>query len=306
MKKTKINFTARKGVALFAVLFVILYAIIYIVPKVTDIFTQTYTAEYGILEVKEEARCVFVRNENVYKASAGGKVERKAESGALVRKGTDIAAIGSDTVTNAQRGIVSYCYDGYESKITPDGISNLKSTFISEYRDAKASVKDAASGSVQSGDVIFKIIDENWYLVYWTDEEESSGISQGSTVQVQPDENTEIQMTVESITKQGKEVQIVLSCNRTYKDFDRYRIKDCVIVASRNSGIILETDSISEKDGVKGVYVVDKFGNENFTPVNILSSQDGKTVVEKNFFYDSKGNRVESVSSYDEILKAGK
>ena len=52
--------------------------------------------------------------------------------------------------------------------------------------------------------------------------------------------------------------------------------------------------------------MVDKFNNENFVPVNILSSQGEKTVVEKNFFHDQDGNRVETISAYDEILKSGK
>ena len=69
MKKAKINFTAKKGLIVFFILFILLYTIIYIVPTVFDIFTQTYIAEYGTLEVKEEATCVFVRDEKVYTVS---------------------------------------------------------------------------------------------------------------------------------------------------------------------------------------------------------------------------------------------
>lgn len=58
-----------------------------------------------------------------------------------------------------------------------------------------------------------------------------------------------------------------------------------------------------EEDGVKGVYVMDKVGNAVFTHVSILSSYKGQTVVEKNYYYDSEGQYVETVQSYDEILK---
>ena len=52
--------------------------------------------------------------------------------------------------------------------------------------------------------------------------------------------------------------------------------------------------------------MVDKFNNENFTPIKILSSQGDKTVIEKNYFHDAEGNRVESVQTYSEILKQAK
>lgn len=307
MKRTKINFTAKKGLLIFAALFIIFYIIIYVVPTVSDIFTQTYIAEYGTLEVKEDADCVFVRNETAYKASFEGAVERKAESGDLLRSGSVVVTLGETEIANGSRGIVSYRYDGYEDRLSSENMLEIKSSFISEYKKAKASVKEAVSGHAKSGDVVFKIIDNsNWYLMCWMSEDKASIFEEGQSVSARIDENSELPMTVESISKQGEEMQIIFSCNRTYKDFDMYRVKECEIIASSYSGIILNSDSIFEKDGVKGVYVVDKFDNKNFVRVNILSSQGGKTVVEKNFFYDTDGNRIETVETYAEILKSGK
>ena len=37
----------------------------------------------------------------------------------------------------------------------------------------------------------------------------------------------------------------------------------------------------------------------------ILSEQNGKTVVEKNYFYDREGQRIDTVKNYDEIVKSG-
>ena len=54
------------------------------------------------------------------------------------------------------------------------------------------------------------------------------------------------------------------------------------------------------------MYVINKLGKAVFTPVSILSSYEGKTVVEKNYYYDSEGQYVETVESYDEVLKQGK
>ena len=49
--------------------------------------------------------------------------------------------------------------------------------------------------------------------------------------------------------------------------------------------------------------MINKLGDAVFTPVSILSSYQGQTVVEKNYFYDSEGEYVETVENYDEILK---
>ena len=108
MKKKKLNLTTKKGLIIFLALFIILYLIIYIVPKVFDIFTQTYIAEYGTLEVKEDAQCLFVRNEEVYTASSSGTVERLADDGQLVRTGTTVVKLADNEQTCSMRGIVSY------------------------------------------------------------------------------------------------------------------------------------------------------------------------------------------------------
>ncbi len=307
MKKTKSNFKPKKGLLVFIALFILLYIIIYVVPTVFDIFNQTYVAQYGTLDIKEETECVFVRDEQVYKAPSGGTVDRKAEEGELLRSETLAVTVGNHEQYIEKKGIISYRYDGYENKINTENMTLLKKSFLKEYQEKQGTTKEAISGTAESGDVIFKIIDNSqWCLVYWLSEEDAAIFEEGRGVSVKVDEDVTVKMTVKSITKQGDDVQIILSCNRNYDGFDKHRIKHCTIVASSYSGIILNTDSIVEKDGVKGVFVVDKFNNENFTPIKILSSQGDKTVIEKNYFHDAEGNRVESVQTYSEILKQAK
>ena len=101
-------------------------------------------------------------------------------------------------------------------------------------------------------------------------------------------------------------IKVIFSTNRIYEDFDKYRVKECSITAKSSSGIIINTDSIVEKDGVQGVYTIDKYGKENFTPIEIYSTQGDKTVVARNYFYDAEGYPVETIKNYDEVLKNGK
>lgn len=307
MKKNNDHLTVKKGLVIFAVLFVLLYIIIYIVPRVFDIFTSTYLAEYGTLEVKQEAECLIVRNEKVYKAPSSGSVERLEKDGQLLRAGSPVVSVGGGEEESDMRGVVSYRSDGFESRFTPENMADLTADSLASYRDSESRVTEAAGDTAEAGDVIFKIIDNSqWYMVCWMSEEEASIFSEGSSVSVRPDGENEVEMTVYSLTAQDEERRVILSCNRFYEGFDKYRVVECEIIASAYSGIILETDSIVEEDGVRGVYVVDKFGENNFTPVNILSSQGGKTVVQRNFFYDAEGNSVATVSTYDEVLRHAK
>lgn len=304
MKKTKIKLQPKSAIILFLIVFAVLYTIIYIIPTVTDIFTQTYTAEYGTLETSLDATCVIVRDEQVYKASVGGSIERDKDVGQLVRSNSLIVSVGGHEHYTDRRGIASYYYDGYEEQLNTDTLSQLDESFIEEYQSGQAGVQEASSSSAEPGDVLFKIVDnKQWYLVCWLPEEDAGLFEEGANVKASYDDKEPVQMSVYSKTKQGDKYQIVLICDRSYEDFDKYRVKDCRLITSSYSGIILETDSIVEEDGVKGVYVMDKVGNAVFTPVSILSSYKGQTVVEKNYYYDSEGQYVETVQSYDEILK---
>lgn len=304
--KTKIKFTTRTKVIFLIALFFVLYSIIYIVPKVSDIFTVTYSAQYGTLEDSFKTDCVIVRNEKVFKSQTSGGVSRKADAGDLLRAGKTIVTVGGSEHRTNMKGLVSYYYDGYEGQLTSEKISGLTKSFMSTYKEASGEVKGTAKGSVESGAPVFKIIDnKRWYLVCWVNKEKSEKLRVGSNLKIVFDEDTKIPMTVDSVKEQDGNYQVVFSTNHSYKDLDKHRIIECTVISSSNSGIILETDSIAEKNGKKGVYVIDKYGDSNFVPISILSSAGDKTVVVKNYFYDSKGNSVETVKSYDIVLKRG-
>ncbi|MBR5258662.1 MAG: hypothetical protein IKV51_06920, partial [Clostridia bacterium] len=78
------------------------------------------------------------------------------------------------------------------------------------------------------------------------------------------------------------------------------------IITAQKTGIILETGSIVEVDGQKGVYVVNKYGDYVFTPIRIISVVGDKTVVESHTFYDSETDTTYyTVNNYDSIKKRG-
>ncbi len=302
MKKKKTVVRIRLAVIAFVIIFILLYVIIYIVPHVTDIFTRTYTAEYGSLRTTTDVKCIFVRDEQVYRADTSGQVSRDAEEGTLLRAGSPVVSIGGSVVSCAGRGIVSYYYDGFEDRLNSEKMNDLTEDFFSGYAE-EPDVSEMAD-TVDPGSPVFKIIDNKaWYLVFWADAKEAERFAEGARVLTAFDEDTEVEMYVRSVTAQGSSFRVILSCNRSYSDFDKYRVRECTVITSDNSGIILETDSIVEEDGIKGVYVLNKLGETEFVPVSIIASQGDRTVVEKNYYYDSEGDYVGTVQNYDEILK---
>ncbi len=291
----------------YAAVFVILYVVIYVVPQVSGIFVETYTAEYGILEVSQNSSFIAVRNEKLYVSDNSGTVSRAASSGKLVRRNSHIVDVGGTGYYCQKRGLISYFYDGLEEVYTPENMQTIteKNLELSDEEKQSYEVKECSEGSIESGSPIFKIVDnKDWYLVCWVDATEAESWNEGSSITIEFEDTTRIKMKISQKNSQGQKVQLILSCNRYYEKFDRIRMGSCKLIKTSRSGIILETDSITEKDGQKGVYVKSKrLDRASFVPVKVLLTNGDKTVVEKNFFNDEEGNQVETVENYDEILK---
>ena len=296
---------------IYLLILAVFFVVIYVVPQVSDIFVETYSAEYGSLQIKEETRCLFVRTEKTYTAPTSGTVNRVISRGKLMRTSAHIVDVGYTACYCDIRGIVSYYYDGLENVYTPENMENLGSTALSQIEESTENqVREASKDTAAAGDVIFKMVDnQQWYLVCWVGQETADRYVEGNVVTVDfsdgtgSRESTCIEMDIFQVKQQGGQTRVILSCDRYYEDYDRYRVKNCVLITSNISGILLETDSIVEEDGQKGVYVVDKLGNYSFTPVRVLNQDGEVSVVEKNYFYDAEGKMIETVSNYDEILR---
>ena len=291
----------------YAVVFVILYVIIYVVPRVSGIFLETYTAEYGTLEVSQESSYMAVRDEKLYVSDNGGAVSRAAAQGSLMRKNSHIVDVGGVKHYSQQKGIVSYYYDGLEGVYTPENMQTITEADLELTDEEKQTyaVRECSQGTVESGSPIFKIVDnKEWYLVCWLSAAEAEDIEAGRSITVEFVDGKQLKMKVMQVNPQGQNRQLILSCNRYYEKFDSIRSGTCRLIKSSKSGIIVDSDSIVEEDGQKGVYVMSKQLDEaSFVPVKVLLSHGDKTVVEKNYFINVEGQKVSTVENYDEILK---
>ena len=306
MMKTKKN-KLKLIILAYAAIFVILYIIIYIVPRVSGIFLETYTAEYGILEVSTESTFVTVRDEKLCTAENSGTVNRIVSQGKLMRRSSHIVDVGGVRHYSPQKGIISYYYDGLEAVYSPDNMQSITEETAAKIKEKaeEYKVRECEAKSVQAGQPVFKVVDNNeWYLVCWLEAAEAAGCDPGKSITAEFSDGQQIKMKVLQNNAQGEKTQLILSCNRYYEKFDRIRTGTCRLIMSSRSGIILEPDSIVEEDGVKGVYVMSKrLDKASFVPIRILLTDGEKTVVEKNYYMDEKGEKVITVKNYDEILK---
>ena len=313
-------------IALFIAVFAALYIIAYVLPNISDVFVKSYTAEYGTIDVDEEIDYLIVRNEKVYTSDESGQVKKEKEAGELVRRTTRIVSVGGQGYFSKDRGIVSYTYDGLEKKFTPKKLEKITQKDIYPKTDENGKstykLKKCENGSANVGSKIFKIIDnKEWYIVSFLDKEDAETLTLGSSVKIefgdekilpckvffiegQDEKEVSIATAINSDAQSDKKIEVIFSCDRYLENLDSYRYGTARLIKYSKTGIILETNSIVEEDGYKGVYVLNKYDDYVFTKISVIDEIGDKTVVEMNTFYDKKSDKVlYTVKNYDTVLK---
>lgn len=315
----------KKPILLFAVALVTLYVIIYIVPGVTGALVSSYTAEYGELKIYDQTTGYLVRNETVYTASSGGRINRYVEEGTLVRSGTAVmevtggsegeigseytdlltrlgsGAVSTDDYTAGEVGVVSYHADGYESRLTPDNMEKGDYNYYSKL--TQDGVCDLKRSSAAAGEPVYKIVDRTkWYVVCFVDEDHADRYEEGDAVTVEFDDDF-VETKVHSLEKQGGRLRVILETDYYYSQFAKRRAADVQLITYSGKGLLVENSSIAEKSGQKGVYVKNKTGEYAFVPVKIYATDGELSLIADDYYYDDEGRLTDTVEIYDEVLK---
>ena len=327
MKKLK-----NKGIILFLLAAVALYIAIYVVPSVPGFFDKTYVAEFGELTVFDEEPGYFVRSETVYLADASGNVRRLVDEDTLLRAGTPAVEVTTggepeeipeDLQTAMDRfngkvvrgegyrvaegGLVSFFFDGYEGVLDLEQAEKSRYGFFSSIGDD--CVVKLSGENVKEGYPVFKSIrNDIWYLVLYVSQDHLERYRVGRRVYVSVDrseeETSEVEMRVYSAAPESDKGKIILYTDNYLPRLGELRKAQVKVETSRTSGLIIQKDSIVEQDGVMGVFVKDATDEFNFTPVNILDSDDNTAVVSASSFYDEEGNYVYTIDPFDDIMVA--
>lgn len=334
-------------IVLFIILLLVLAVLIYVIPGLTGMLVETYTAEYGDISIHDDTTGYFVRTEDVYSADSGGNLAKLATEGDLLRPYTTVVEIsggsshdsesdGNDRMSQIANelgssmksgtgykiepgGIVSFFVDGYENKLTPNRLSEVKKEEVDEIEQSQV----VEVGSLTSkGNPVFKIVGNNgWYIIAYVPSESRENYEEGDLVNVtffekDGDSNEEnldlstkdplfnkVDMRVREVSTEGDYTKLVLESSRYFGGIGQYRVAYCRIVSEEISGLLIDPESLVEKDGKTGVYVKQKTGRCDFIPVEVYGKTDEVVVIADTYFYDEEGEYNRSVDPFDDVLR---
>lgn len=192
------------------------------------------------------------------------------------------------TVVNSQAGLVSLKIDGWE-RYGP----NSSFPYFTEEEFSKKPSQDQYIGKgqkVSRSVPLLRIINNyTWYFsaVLPASEESLAGQAQVVLYFSFSPENPVIGEQVE-VKKDGDVLKVTWAINQFVENFYNQRWCQAEIVYERLEGNMIPKSSILEKDGRKGVYIIEK-GRISFREVHILGEKGGFYLVEN---LDSSENVV--------------
>ncbi|MBQ6582342.1 MAG: hypothetical protein IJH77_00795 [Mogibacterium sp.] len=300
--------------------------LIYVVPSVAGLFEGTYIAEYGQIEVSDDGITGWIsRDEKVYTAAAEGEINRLAPENSLVKAGARVVELTGEgrghirseykdsleelgDEAEATSGITTkpgyavYRLDGCEVILAPARLETIKEEECKSIgNDGEVALPEKECAE---GEPIFKIITNgNWYVVCWMDSETAARYSVGDSVSLVIDGQS-LAANVRSMEDDGKRTRIVFLSRAYCETYLTSRKVTMKVVKSSADGLILQHESLVEIDGQTGVIVKNKIGKYYFRPVRIKADNGVQVAVYEDLYMDDKNEFVETVSTYDEILRA--
>ncbi len=216
-------------------------------------------------------------------------------------KSVNGAGIVPENYISQSNGVISYFIDGYESEFTPENIALLSREKV---QGLNIEVQNLVRETTLSKEPLYKVVDnKKWYAVFWVAPENIVKYEEGHKATINLPLG-QVDGTIYDILDDNGQWLVVLEFNRYYEEFAKIRKIDAEVITSDYSGLIIENESITSKDGQTGVYVKDKSAEYVFKPVKIITSDGEWSLVEVSYYYTDDGaTKVETVNIYDEILK---
>ena len=322
--KTKLSKKTKRVIFIYLAVLLMLYIVVEVLPEVTDIFETTQTLEPGTLRLSYETTGYLIKDETVGIAPESGDIQYLVSVGTAVKKGypiVEVTAEGgkdgesrfseytdrlkgyeglSEEYSSPVSGIFSLTIDGYEDYFTPQKMDKIKRETVEGLSYDAASLE---RNSVIKGEPIYKVsADDNWYVLCWADKETAKTYTEGRNVSLELPGGA-VDASVYSVRKDGDDYRVIFYLDVYYEEFCESRAVDMSVVTSDNEGLLVDNRCIVEKDGHKGVYVVNKNGDYVFTRISVISTDGEQSVIEDATFVDEDGNQVYTVDVYDEVLK---
>lgn len=216
-------------------------------------------------------------------------------------KSVNASGIIPENYISQTNGVISYYIDGYESELSPENMALLSRDKV---QGLNIEVQNVARDTTLSTEPLYKIVDnKKWYAAFWVAPENIVKYEKGHKATINLPLGQVDGLIYDILDDSGRWL-VILEFNRYYEEFARIRVIDAEVITSDYSGLIIENESITSKDGQPGVFVKDKSGEYVFKRVKIITSDGEWSLVEVSYFYTDDGaTKVETVNIYDEILK---
>ena len=204
----------------------------------------------------------------------------------------------SDILQTNKSGIISYKFDGNESKYNIDNISELNIDDI-EYTENEY-IDILNEGVIKHGQPIARIINNiKQYLAIVVEENEIINFEENNSVIIR-DKNNQINAKVHNIyTKNDKNV-VVLEISEQNIEINDTRVAEFDIIYKSIEGIKIPKSSIVKKDNVEGVYIVSETGSAKFIEIKGTSYENEEFIVID--YYKNEIEGVKTIDIYDEII----
>ncbi len=296
-----------KGARIFWIIFFLIVAglavVIYVIPGAQSLLAQTSVVEYGEIILKTETSAYLVREETAFPESGPGTAYFY-EEGERIRKGSNLYQNGGTTKRAEWTGVVSYYVDGHEADLTPETMATIPRETVESWYPSAEDGTPASQPGTSSGKVKL-VSEEEWFLLYWTEEADAKNYLTGSTVSVTFADGTTIPMTVKSVGADTEGVRIILRSTRYYGAMQKDRMTDVSVVTHDQTGLLIRNTCIGYADNMEGVWVKQVSGEFRFVPVNVLSTDGTYSVVSEGSYIrrTTEGGtaRQTTINAYDEI-----
>lgn len=204
----------------------------------------------------------------------------------------------SDILQTNKSGIISYKFDGNESKYNIDNISELNIDDI-EYTENEY-IDILNEGVIKHGQPIARIINNiKQYLAIVVEENEIINFEENNSVIIR-DKNNQINAKVHNIyTKNDKNV-VVFEISEQNIEINDTRVAEFDIIYKSIEGIKIPKSSIVKKDNVEGVYIVSETGSAKFIEIKGTSYENEEFIVID--YYKNEIEGVKTIDIYDEII----
>ena len=204
----------------------------------------------------------------------------------------------SDILQTNRSGIISYKFDGNESKYNIGNISELTIDDI-EYTENEY-IDILNEGVIKHGQPIARIINNiKQYLAIVVEENEIINFEENNSVIIR-DKNNQINAKVHNIyTKNDKNV-VVLEISEQNIEINDTRVAEFDIIYKSIEGIKIPKSSIVKKDNVEGVYIVSETGSAKFIEIKGTSYENEEFIVID--YYKNEIEGVKTIDIYDEII----